>query len=218
MAGPPSANTEQHCASCGAVLYEGADWCTMCFTPVRATPEPAPPTARATVADPSPGGAESPANSPMWPCPVCDGRNPIDLDVCATCGTPFASLMRQERTRPTVDRREAFRRSLLYPGLGHRMVGLELDGFARGVLFTMLLIATLMLAFSGVPSGAVRSLFLLYAAATVGVYLMTAFEAARLADGGDLIVSSRALLWATVAILLVSIVMVSLVIGTASKR
>jgi hypothetical protein len=31
-------------------------------------------------------------------------------------------------------------------------------------------------------------------------------------------VSSRTLLWATVAILLVSVVMVSLVIGTASRR
>ena len=220
MAETPPATAERRCASCGAVLYEGADWCTMCFTPVRATSEPpqTPAIAQQPATQTSVGGSEQPAKTPVWPCPVCDGRNPIELDVCATCGTPFASLMRQERERPTVDRREAFRRSLLFPGLGHRMVGRELDGFARSVLFSMLLIATVMLAFSGVPSGAVRFLFLLYAAATVAVYLMTAFEAARLADGGDLIVSSRALLWVTVTILLVSVVMVSLVIGTASKR
>jgi hypothetical protein len=52
----------------------------------------------------------------------------------------------------------------------------------------------------------------------VGVYLMTAFEAARLADGGDLLVSSRVLLWVTVAILIVSVVVVSLVIGAATRR
>jgi hypothetical protein len=50
------------------------------------------------------------------------------------------------------------------------------------------------------------------------VYLLTAFEAARLAEGGDPLVSSRALLWATVAILILSIVVVALVIGTATRR
>lgn len=154
----------------------------------------------------------------MWPCPVCDGRNPIELDVCATCGTPFAVLMREERSRPTVDRRDAFRRSLLFPGLGHRMVGRELDGFARGVLFTMLAITTLLLTLSAATSGSLRLLFVVYVSATVAVYLATAFEAGRLADGGDLIVSSRALLWTTVAILLLSVVMVPLVMSSATRR
>jgi hypothetical protein len=226
MADTPTTGSERRCESCGAVVYEGAGWCGMCFEPVRATAEPA---SEATSQRASPASEEgtpavgavatdTPAKEPMWPCPVCEGRNPIALDVCATCGTPFAVLMREERVRPQVDRRDAFRRSLIYPGLGHRMVGRELDGFARGVLFTMLLIATLMLAFAGVSSGAVKFLFLLYASATVGVYLMTAFEAARLADGGDLLVSSRVLLWVTVAILIVSVVMVSLVIGAATRR
>lgn len=198
----------------------------MCFAPVdrQEDPEPAHPGSEIPDMDAGPtlaGRATatgSPAKTPMWPCTVCDGRNPIELDVCATCGTPFAALMRQERARRGFDRRDAFRRSLLFPGLGHRMVGRELDGFARGVLFTMLSIATLMLAFSGVASGSVRTLFLLYASATITVYLVAAIEAARLADGGDLIVSSRVLLWITVAILLVSVVLVSFVIGTATRR
>jgi hypothetical protein len=142
----------------------------------------------------------------------------MEHDTCATCGTPFATLMRQDRDRPTVDPGDAFRRSLLYPGLGHRMVGRELDGFARGVLFTMLLIATLMLLFSGVNSSAIRFLFLVYAVGTLAVYLGTAYEAKRLAEGGEEFVSSRALLWTTVAILLLSVVVVSLVIGTSGRR
>ncbi len=153
-----------------------------------------------------------------WPCPVCESQNGLDLDVCATCGTAFATLMREESLKSKVDPQDAFRRSLVYPGLGHRLVGRALDGFARGVLFGMLLLATLMLGLSGASSGAVRFLFITYAAATISVYVMTAFEARRLAEGGDLLVSSRALLWATVGILLLSIVMVALVIGTATRR
>ena len=159
------------------------------------------------------------ADRPMWPCPVCDARNPIELDFCATCGASFASLMRQETARVRVDPRAAFRRSLMFPGLGHRMIpGREVDGFARGVLFAMLLIATLMLGFSGVHAGAVQFLFLVYLTASVLVYVLTAFEASRLAEGGEPLVSSRALLWATVGILIMSIIVVALVIGTAARR
>jgi len=127
--------------------------------------------------------------------------------------------MRQQGARVDVDPRAAFRRSLMFPGLGHRMVpGREVDGFARAVLFAMLLLATVMLGFSGVHTGAVLLLFLVYLGATVLVYLVTATEAARLAEGGEPLVSSRTLLWATVAILLLSIVVVAFVIGAATRR
>lgn len=195
----------------------------MCFAPVTETQEESPATAAGPGAESDDEPAERPrekveSKAAMWPCPKCQSPNAIDLDVCATCGTPFAMLMREGPARPKIDPSDAFRRSLVYPGVGHRMVGRGLDGFARGVLFGMLLLATLMLGLSGVSSGAVRFLFLTYAAATISVYLMTAFEARRLAEGGELLMSSRALLWTTVAILMLSIVMVALVIGTAARR
>jgi len=250
MADTPSTEAEEHCANCGAVLYEGAAWCGMCFEPVVREPaadaEPAaaseptaepppladPPAPAMTVGEPAADvGGDTPASTgtpvavpgapptAMWPCPVCDARNPIELDLCATCGASFASLMRQETARERVDPRVAFRRSLMFPGLGHRMIpGREVDGFARGVLFAMLLIATLMLGFSGVRAGAVQFLFLMYLLASVLVYVLTAFEASRLAEGGEPLVSSRALLWATVGILIMSIIVVALVIGTAARR
>jgi len=219
MTEPPSTGTERRCRTCGAVVYEGAEWCGMCFTPVEADVETPTPATEEKDGSARPS-ADTDGREPiaMWPCPVCDGRNPIDLDECATCGTPFAAAMRQEKQRANVDPGAAFRRSLLFPGLGHRMVGRDLDGFARGVLFAMLLLATLMLAVSGVRSGAVGFLLIVYAVATALVYLGSAIEARRLAEGGEELVSSRTLLWATVAILLVSVVMVSLVIGTASRR
>jgi hypothetical protein len=244
MAETPSTQAERRCANCGALLYDGAAWCGMCFEPVAperdpdarepaSDPEPAPtPAARATErrADPAPEAPITeapPSEAPIteatvqagWPCPICDSRNPVELDFCATCGASFASLMRQETTLIKVDPRAAFRRSLLFPGLGHRMIpGREVDGFARAVLFAMLLIATLMLGLSGVRAGAVLFLFLVYLASTVSVYLLTALEAARLADGGDPVISSRTLLWATVAILIMSIVVVAFVIGAATRR
>jgi hypothetical protein len=239
---PPSAEAERRCRSCGALVYEGATWCGMCFTPVEpetastdeterrpdghtgsssgADPEEPPATdgSQASSAERTTAVADATAEVPMWPCPVCGGRNTIDLDLCATCGTPFAELMREDRIRPDVEPRAAFRRSLLYPGLGHRLVGRTLDGFARGVLFGMLLIATLVLGLSGVSSGLVHSLFLIYASSTVGVYVITALEASRLAEGGELMVSSRILLWTAVAILLLSIVVVSFAIATSGRR
>jgi hypothetical protein len=235
MADTPPTKADKRCVRCGAVLYEGAAWCGMCFEPVApdrvAEPEPEPerepdtgadadtgsaPSPRAVVAEPSTSDAPT---VPMWPCPVCDARNPMELDFCATCGASFASLMRQETARVRVDPRAAFRRSLMFPGLGHRMIpGREVDGFARGVLFAMLLIATLMLGFSGVHAGAVQFLFLVYLTASVLVYVLTAFEASRLAEGGEPLVSSRVLLWATVGILIMSIIVVALVIGTAARR
>jgi hypothetical protein len=222
MADTPPARGEKRCVKCGAVLYEGAAWCGMCFEPVAperaAEPEPdAEPTVAAPVAT-TVAKPEVPA-VPLWPCPVCEARNPMELDFCATCGASFASLMRQETARVRVDPRAAFRRSLMFPGLGHRMIpGREVDGFARGVLFAMLLIATVMLGLSGVHAGAVQFLFLVYLTASVLVYVLTAFEASRLAEGGEPLVSSRALLWTTVGILIMSIIVVALVIGTAARR
>lgn len=225
MVETPPHQAERRCRRCDSVLYEGVEWCGMCFAPVSDPQEEASGDAAgsAVPSDDEPVERATPTASvepktATWPCPVCESRNAIDLDICATCGTPFAALMREERARPKIDPGDAFRRSLVYPGLGHPMVGRALDGFARGVLFGMLLLATLMLGLSGVSTGAVRFLFLTYAATTISVYLMTAFEARRLAEGGDLLVSSRALLWATVGILLLSIVMVALVIGTAARR
>ena len=228
MTETPSTGTERRCRTCGAVVYEGAQWCGMCFTPVEDQAQAASVAPVGTAGEegtapaPEPSASAAPdrteGGTALWPCPVCGGRNPIELDACATCGTPFAAAMRQDVARPKVDPSAAFRRSLLFPGLGHRMVGRDLDGFARGVLFAMLLLATLMLALSGVRSGAVGFLLIVYAVATGLVYLGSAIEARRLAEGGELLVSSRTLLWATVAILLVSVLMVSLVIGTATSR
>src|SRR5439155_1155440 len=92
--GYPSAvpDDDLRCPNCGALVSEDAAWCGQCFAPLGRAPEP-PPAAQPT--EIATGATTERAERPMpfWPCPVCGGKNPIQLDSCATCGTPFAQLM-----------------------------------------------------------------------------------------------------------------------------
>jgi hypothetical protein len=153
----------------------------------------------------------------MWPCAVCGGQNPIALDACATCGTPFADLMRETPVRPDVDPKDAVVWSLIFPGLGHRKVGRPIDGLARAVLFALSFAMAVMVAVSRVSSAATLGIFLLFMITAVVVYVGSAYEARALAQGGDVLVSARALLWALVAVIMLSVVMLALAVVTATK-
>lgn len=226
-----ASSTETHCANCGAVVFEGTAWCGLCFEPIpRAGPaaeiegsDTTAPGPRAdadeSVVDLETAAIEPEAKrTPLWPCPTCGDSNPIELDNCATCGTPFAALMRQDEVRPNVEPSVAFRRSLRYPGLGHQLVGRGADGLARGVLFTVFVLIALLILLSGSRSPAVIAMLLLFGGGALLVYMMSAIEARQLAEGGGLIVPSRTLMWFTVGVLLSSIVIVAFVIGTAGRR
>jgi hypothetical protein len=209
---------EARCPSCGAAVYAGAEWCNLCFTPI----------VREASADVDTAGSGAPAapvvaaatvaDGAFWPCPVCEERNPIALDACAVCGTPFATVMRQDRERPQVDPSVAFGRSLLFPGLGHAKLGLGAEGFARGALFVILLFVTLLIGFAGASSLLLRILLLTFALGTLGVYLLTALEARQIAEGGSPIVSTRLLLWVTVGALMVAMGLIVVVIGITPTR
>ena len=153
-----------------------------------------------------------------WPCPACGHENPIELDVCEVCGTSFAALMRAGEPAVTVEPRAALRRSLLFPGLGHVMVGRTLDGLAREILFAIVLGMTIIVGVSGLSSGVLLAVFALFAGVTVLVYVGSAWEAYRLAEGEAPILSSRALLWATVAIVMLSVALLAVAVATGTKR
>jgi hypothetical protein len=218
------------CPNCGAAVYAGAEWCNLCFTPIRRDAEPGSPEGGRASAEggaaPTDGsgtagsviaaGAE--ADGAFWPCPVCEERNPLALDACAVCGTPFAAVLRQERERPQVDPSVAFGRSLLFPGLGHAKLGLGAEGFARGALFVILLSVTLLIGFAGASSPLLRILLLTFASGTLGVYLLTAVEARRIAEGGSPMVSTRLLLWVTVGVLMAAMGLIVVVIGTTPTQ
>jgi hypothetical protein len=55
-----------------------------------------------------PLAADPDAPAPTWPCVECGARNPLDLDRCATCTTPFGGKIRR------TDDPKAVRRKVLF--------------------------------------------------------------------------------------------------------
>jgi len=210
---------ERRCPDCGALAATDAEWCGQCFRSlVEPEPEPEPEPALPQVSEtPVPVTLGAPP-APVWPCQTCANENALELDACAVCGTTFASLMRQDEAPPPVDPKDALSASLLFPGLGHRKAGRGLDGLARGVLFTVLAVMAGTVFTSGIGSGATFGVFALFLGAALLVYFGSAFEAYHIAGGGRTLVSSRTLLWATVAVILASVMMLALSVVTVAKR
>ena len=161
---------------------------------------------------------EPPTEALTWPCPACDNANPIELDACALCGTSFATLMRRDEAPPEVEPKDALAWSLIYPGLGHRKVGKGVDGLARGVLFTMLAAMVLTIVISGVTSAGLFGVLALFLTMALVVYVGSAYEAYRLAEGGSPLVSARTLLWATVGVIMTSVVLLALTVASVAGR
>ena len=155
-----------------------------------------------------------PAREPFWPCSVCGAENPIAFDACSVCGTPFAQVMRSPASRPKVDPRDAVVRSLIFPGLGHRALGRNVDGLARGVLFAVTFGLGILLAVAAAGSAALVGAFVLFLVAGIAVYAMSAIEAHRLASGGQQLVPTQTLMWVLVGVVFVGITL--LVIGVVS--
>jgi ribosomal protein L40E len=190
---------ETRCPSCGALVSPDAEWCGQCFTSLRGEPEPEP-----ELRAPS-STAAGQTGEAVWPCPVCGERNPIDLDACRVCGTPFAQLFRDQTARPEIAPRDAFLWSLIFPGIGHAKAGRGADGVARGTLFVLTFGLTLVVVLAGVSNAALLGVVALLLTSALTLYLGSAFEAYRIAEGGPTFVSPRMLLWATVGVIMVAV-------------
>jgi ribosomal protein L40E len=213
---------DRTCPSCGASVSKDAEWCWRCLTSLRPAAEPeAPPN---PVADaPAEGAAErrapaTPAREPFWPCSVCGAENPIALDTCSVCGTPFAHVMRAAGEHARVDPRDAVVRSLIFPGLGHRALGRSADGLARGVLFAVTFGLGILLAIAAAGSAALVGAFVLFLVAGIVVYAMSAIEAHRLASGGSLLVPTQVLMWVLVGVVFVGITLLVIGVVNATHR
>lgn len=219
----PGPEGARRCANCGALATADAEWCGQCFTalpPVGGAPQvttteertPPPPPV------PTPSNEADAADKPLtWPCPTCGTENPIALDACSVCGTSFAALMRSDEKPAQVEPRDALVASLIFPGLGQRKLGRPLDGFARGTLFVILCTLALILAFAN-GSGVLKAMFALYLLLALAVYLGTAYDAYRMAEGAQPLVSTRNLLWASAVIVIVSVFILALSVVTVAKR
>lgn len=195
--------TERRCPSCGALVALDAEWCGQCLRPLDRPPQPDAAAVRAT-----PSSAGERVGTPTWVCPACEHENAIALDRCEVCGTPFAQLFAEPERRVEIDPAAAMRWSLLLPGLGHWKAGYRLDGLARMVLFvwTFGTVLVLLATRSG-GLGTAGALFALYAVSAVALYVVSAIDARRVAARLDPMVSSRLLLWASVVLVVLSVLL-----------
>jgi ribosomal protein L40E len=205
--------SERRCPSCGALVATDAEWCGQCLASLR---------------DPSPTGASGPqavgVRAPfgrgeregppsVWRCPTCDAENGLDANTCRICGTSFSRLFEDPATTPTASPGAAAAWSLLLPGLGHWLAGRRAEAVARFVLAAWILAMLVILLSSRVAGGGLGGaapLVLVFAMAAVALWVEAAVDGRRVAAGLAPIVSSRALLWACVALVALSIVLSTL--------
>jgi hypothetical protein len=199
-------------------VSEDAEWCGQCFTSLREPdPEPAPLPIPPAPSQAAAAGEPASSEAAFWPCTVCGAQNPIALDICATCGTPFATVMRGVE-RSAVDPHVARTRSLLFPGAGHAALGYPVDGFARGAVFALSLGVAIFLAVT-VPRSALMLLAIgLLLGCAIGVYALSLAETKQLSERGGLLVPSKVLLWGAVGVMFLIVAAIALSIAGNARR
>jgi hypothetical protein len=220
-----------------------AQWCGQCLTrfdrpaptapPAAANPGPVAPRPPEAPEDGAPSAGSSPSGpeaSPgpiragaagiEWECATCGVANPIDATVCRACGAPFSRLFEEERARPTVPPERATTLSLMFPGIGHIALGHTAEGIARAVIFTYTLATVVsVLAARGIGDlGPYLPLVLVSAVAGVALYVLTAVDAGRIARREPPIVSTRALLFGAVGLMLLTVALVVILGSRASGQ
>jgi ribosomal protein L40E len=216
---------ERRCPNCGALVTADAEWCGQCFTPLTASEARSHAAVRETpgggVPTDLPKGIEIEDGRPAWTCPVCQTRNPIEASICSACGTPFARLLEEPQVETQLDPQTAAVWSMVFPGLGHWKLGRRGDAIARFAMFGWSFGALLVLLFSRFGKGglgATTPLFLLFLVASVAIYVLSAVDAYRIASGDQPIVSSRALLWTSAGLIVLSVLIATFVTLPAARR
>ena len=214
--------SERRCPTCGALVFADADWCGQCYASLRApAAEPVrhAPVATATEGRVAPAAEEE--AEPAWPCPACGHRNAIELNLCAVCGTSFARLFQDAEPGPRVSPRDAAVWSLALPGLGHWKSGRPLDGIVWMAisLWTVGTVVLMLLSRTGSTGlGPTIPLLVLFVAAMVVLWVTSALDAHRIASGVRPLVTSRALLWGSVALVILSVVLLATLVVVPASR
>jgi hypothetical protein len=143
----------------------------------------------------------------VWTCPTCGTDNVLEASICRACGTPFGALFREPEARRATSPQRAVALSLLLPGLGHAVAGRVAEGLARGVVFGYALATgiTVVVARSGLGLGPFLPLMLFGFAAAGFLYVVTAVDAGRVAQGIAPVLTTRMLLYGAATLMLVTI-------------
>jgi hypothetical protein len=136
------------------------------------------------------------------------------------CGTQFTQLFEEESAGPAIEPGRALRLSLLFPGIGHLAAGRGAEGLARAVVFAYALVTviTILVARVGEGLGPFLPLLLISAVAGGVLYAVTAVDAGRLARGEAPVLSTRALLYGAVGLMLVTLVVLVILGARATGR
>jgi hypothetical protein len=215
----------RRCPSCGALVTWDAGWCGQCLTVLSERPAPAPGSpersvlgapAITAVARPEPATAivtDAP-EGPSWTCPACGEANPLSVDACTVCGTSFKVLFRAPERSVDLDPRSAMISSLMLPGLGHIRLGRVAEGIARLVLFAWA-VATAAMVLLSAPAegrGPLGLLAAMFATAALAVYVLSAVDARRAAEKLEPVLSTRALLYGSAGLVLLSMASLGLLV------
>ena len=147
-----------------------------------------------------------------WTCPSCQNKNPLDLDICAVCGTPFARLFSEG---PDAQRIEPERAALMsiVPGLGHWIVGQHGEGATR----FLFVVWGLAVGFLGLlaktsaqyPGGAkLHPVGIVYILSALVVYGIGFVDAHRAANGHEQYLSVKILLYWFAALIFIFLISV----------
>jgi hypothetical protein len=154
----------------------------------------------------------------VWDCPACGTENPIDRPLCSACGTPFRRVLQDPEERIDVDPGRAAMWSLVFPGVGHFIIGRRGEGVARGVVFAFALLTGLVsLGAVTRGSGGLYLLLMVVAlGAAAGLYVISTLDAGRAASRLPPLLPSRVLMYGGIALMLASLAVV--VIGAMGAR
>lgn len=225
------------CPNCNAVNPDDAKWCSLCLEPfeeddtessleIEIPPLRIPPESHevekaweAVVRglDGSPPSGASSVTS--WPCPVCGSLNPVEADICASCGTDLirAVLKRAEpsRTQVSGDPRIAAALSIV-PGAGHIYLRRTSDGIVRLVLAFWWLGSGLLLAGAPPAVAPVRALFFIALAGLILISVVDAFRTAVASEAKPLL-GRRAIVLSSIAVVTLTAFGAFLAIVSASR-
>jgi RNA polymerase subunit RPABC4/transcription elongation factor Spt4 len=151
-----------------------------------------------------------------WACPSCDEINPIDEQVCPVCGSPVLDLFRVPAP-PRPPRRAGVALGLsLVPGLGCCYAGSLAVGLIR-LLLAGTWLAALVVVWPR-PEPALVLVKAVFLVALVGLWVVSAVDALRLAGRRRPLVDQRVLAVAAIALCLVLALGMMLSFGVGPVR
>jgi hypothetical protein len=151
-----------------------------------------------------------------WVCPACEGVNAIDELTCRVCGNPILDLFRLSGP-PVASRRTGVALGLsVVPGLGCWYAGSLGQGLARLLLAGSWL--AVLVAVWPRPGPAMLLVKVPFVLALLGLWVVSAVDARRLAEGRRPLVDQRVLAIAAVVLSLVLAVGLVVTFSSSSGR